>query len=112
MSGGLKLLEQDAELNDLAGRLGSVRREATRLHRVLVPVARIFDDEEEEWPVWTNFAEQDGAFRLLHSALDDIAALQDRARSLQDELTTQLAEETNRRLYLVSVVATVLLPAT
>jgi Mg2+ and Co2+ transporter CorA len=31
---------------------------------------------------------------------------------LHDELTTRLSEETNRRLYLVSVVTTVLLPAT
>jgi Mg2+ and Co2+ transporter CorA len=50
--------------------------------------------------------------RLLHGALDDNAAMHDRTRSLQDELTTRLAEEANRRLYLVSVVTTVLLPAT
>ena len=49
---------------------------------------------------------------MLHSALDDIAALYDRARSLQDELTTRLAEETNRRLYIVSVVTTLFIPAT
>jgi hypothetical protein len=41
-----------------------------------------------------------------------LAALNDRTRSLQDELTTRLAEEANRRLYIVSVVTTVLLPAT
>ena len=109
-----KLLERRGagELNDLGGRLGAVRREATRLHRALAPLARMLDHDEEEWPVWTNFSEHDAGHRLLHSALDDIVALQDRARSLQDELTTRLAEETNRRLYLLSVVTTVLLPAT
>jgi Mg2+ and Co2+ transporter CorA len=49
---------------------------------------------------------------VLHAALDDIAALYDRARSLQDELTTRLTEETNRRLYIVSVVTTLFMPAT
>jgi Mg2+ and Co2+ transporter CorA len=67
---------------------------------------------EDEWPAWVGFTDHDAAHRLLHGALDDIAALHDRARSLHDELTTRLAEETNRRLYLVSVVTTVLLPVT
>jgi zinc transporter len=101
------------ELNDLGGRLGTIRREATRLNRALIPLARALDDEEEErLPSWTGFSQHDAGHRVLHSALDDIAALRERIRSLQDELTTRLTEETNRRLYLVSVVTTVLLPAT
>ena len=43
---------------------------------------------------------------------DDLLALQDRARSLQDELTSNQAEETNHRLYIVSVGTTLMLPAT
>src|SRR6201999_475447 len=58
------------------------------------------------------FSEPSAGHRLLHAALDDMAALYDRARSLQDELTTRLAEETNRRLYIVSVVTTLFMPAT
>jgi zinc transporter len=108
------LIEQTSagRLNDLGGRLGAVRREATRLNRALVPLARVLDEDEETLPAWTGFAEHDAGHRLLHAAMDDIAALQDRVRSLQDELTTRLAEETNRRLYLVSLVTTLLLPAT
>jgi zinc transporter len=109
-----KLLEKRGagELNDLGGVLGVVRREATRLHRALAPLARTLNQDDGEWPAWADFSENDAGHRLLHSALDDIVALQDRARSLQDELTVRLSEETNRRLYLVSVVTTVLLPAT
>ena len=44
--------------------------------------------------------------------MDDLLALQDRARSLQDELASRQAEETNRRLYLVSIMTTLMLPAT
>lgn len=40
------------------------------------------------------------------------AALNDRARSLQVELTTRMTEETNRRLYIVSVITTLFMPAT
>jgi zinc transporter len=79
---------------------------------MLVPIVRAFDEDDDILPTWTGFSGHDVGHRLLHGALDDIAALHDRTRSLQDELTTRLAEEANRRLYIVSVVTTVLLPAT
>jgi zinc transporter len=96
----------------IGGKLGSVRREAAVLKRVLTPLVRTLDDEDEDLHEWSMLAEHDQSRRLVRSALDDIAALNDRARSLQDELTTRLAEETNRRLYIVSVVTTLVMPAT
>lgn len=108
------LLEQHggSALNDLGVRLGTVRRETARLNRVIVPLARTLDEEADELPEWTGFSQHHVGHKLLHGILDDITALQDRARSLQDELATRLAEETNRRLYIVSLVTTMLLPAT
>ncbi len=99
-------------LADFGGRVGAVRREATRLKRALSPLDRALDMDAEDLPAWATFSENGAGQRGLHSALDDISALYDRARSLQDELTTRLAEETNRRLYLVSVVTTLFMPAT
>jgi zinc transporter len=100
-------------LTNLGGRLGAARREATQLKRSLIPLARaLLEDTEDELPDWARLSDQNASHRALHGALDDIAALQDRARSLQDELTTRLAEETNRRLYIVSVVTTLVMPAT
>ena len=100
-------------LADLGGRPGAARREATRLKRALTPLARALDEGAEDLPEWAASLSEPGAgHRALHSALDDIAALHDRARSLQDELTTRLAEETNRRLYIVSLVTTLFMPAT
>ncbi len=101
-----------ARLNDLGGRLGAARREATRLKRALAPLARALHEDAEDLPEWAGFAEPSAGHRALHAALDDITALYDRARSLQDELTTRLTEETNRRLYIVSVVTTLFMPAT
>ena len=86
-----------SDLGDLGGRLGAVRREATRLKRALAPLARVIHEDADELPDWMVSAEQGAGDRALHGALDDIAALSDRARSLQDELSTRLAEETNRR---------------
>ena len=100
------------ELADIGRKLGAVRREATRLKRVLSPLARTLDDEEDELHEWALISEHHVSLRLVNSALDDIAALTDRARSLQDELTTRLTEETNRRLYIVSVVTTLIVPGT
>ena len=97
---------------DYGGRVGSVRREATRLKRALTPLARALDMDADDLPEWAGFSESGAGRRALAGALDDIAALYDRARSLQDELTTRLAEETNRRLYIVSVVTTLFMPAT
>jgi zinc transporter len=97
---------------DLGGKLGLVRREATRLKRVLAPLSRALHQDSDELPDWAQPGDHDAAERGLHDALDDIVALQDRSRSLQDELTTRLAEETNRRLYIVSIVTTLLMPAT
>lgn len=104
--------QEATRLTDLGGRLGVARREATRLKRALTPLARALDEDAEDLPEWARFSEQGAAQRALHGALDDIAALSDRARALQDELTTRLAEETNRRLYIVSLVTTLFIPAT
>ncbi|MFL5284159.1 MAG: CorA family divalent cation transporter, partial [Rhodopila sp.] len=101
-----------ARLGDVGGTLGSVRREASQLKRVLVPLARTLEDAEEDLQAWSHLSDHTQSLRLVTNALDDIAALAERSRSLQDELTTRLAEETNRRLYIVSVVTTLVMPAT
>ncbi|BBC79633.1 magnesium transporter [Acetobacter orientalis] len=108
----LLMLDRDTDLGRMSGLLGLVRRRSTELRRVLAPVDRIFRDEELELPEWAEDDLRDRSQRQVHAALDDLLALQDRARSLQDELTSNQAEETNRRLYIVSVGTTLMLPAT
>lgn len=108
----LLLLDRDTDLGRMGGMLGQVRRRSTELRRVISPVNRILHDEELEIPEWAEDDLKDRSERQIHGALDDLLALQDRARSLQDELTSGQAEETNRRLYIVSVGTTLMLPAT
>lgn len=96
----------------LARRIGQVRREAVDVRRQLAPVARILNDDVDEWPEWAMVDEHDNTVAAAMGVLDDIAALNERARSLQDELSSRLTDETNRRLYIVSVVTTLMMPAT
>jgi zinc transporter len=105
-------ISRDTDLGRVSSLLGIVRRRSTELRRVLAPVDRLFRGEELELPEWAEDDLSDRSQRQVHAALDDLLALQDRARALQDELTSNQAEETNRRLYIVSVGTTLMLPAT
>lgn len=91
-------------------RLGVVRRDATRLTRVVVPVVRLLREEEEELPDWAVEQSHETARRRILSALDDLRALQEHGRALQDELSARQAAETNRNVNTLSVITAVLLP--
>jgi zinc transporter len=104
--------DRDRDLGLLGTTIGRVRREATKLKRALNPVVRLMDDDVDELPEWAVSWTHDAAHRQTHAAMDDLQAVQDRARALQDELSVEQANETNRRLYIVSVVTTLILPAT
>jgi zinc transporter len=97
-------------------RLGPIRRSAVRLHRQLVGLAAVF-----------HRMEADDATQHLHGpavavaariaqrldALDrDVGLLADRARLLQEEVSAHLAEESNRQLYVLSVLSALFLPPT
>jgi len=101
-----------ARLPALGGRLAVARREAAKLKRAVSPLDRTLRLDSDGLPDWAAIVAQGAGHRTLHSVLDDIAALYDQARALHDELTTRLTEETNRRLYVVSVVTTLFVPAT
>lgn len=103
---------REPDFGEVGSILGRARRRSTLLRRVIAPMDRIMHDDELVLPEWAEDELLDRSRRQLRAALDDLLALQDRARSLQDELASRQAEETNRRLYLVSVMTTLMLPAT
>ena len=106
------LLEhQGGAAGDFNAVIGMVRRRATRLKRVMAPLDRIFHDEDADLPDWSIEEVYERLRRQIHAAADDLVALKDRARSLQDELSARQAEQANQRLYIVSVVTTLMLPA-
>jgi zinc transporter len=95
--------------------LGSVRRAALRLAReaaglrspLLRLEATVYDPEQDEL--------KEAGARLARRAdilVHDLVEVQDRARLLQDELHAIASLVTNDRLYILTMVTTLLLPAT
>ncbi|MDO9415715.1 transporter [Pararhizobium sp.] len=96
-------------------RLAPLRRTAVRLHRhlrtVLALLRRAASSEEDEVPPgFIDMAERLGD--RLEAADRDVFALQERARLLHEEIDSRLSAETNRHLYILSLMTAFLLPPT
>ncbi|CAL8974181.1 Zinc transport protein ZntB [Rhodoplanes serenus] len=105
----------DLETTDERRRLGVFRRTTVRLHRQLAGLRSLFRRFEALEPEELSPALRLDAGRLsqrLDGLDQEIDALRDRARMLQDELSSQLAEETNRNLRALSIVTIMFLPPT
>lgn len=96
-------------------RLAPVRRTIVRLHRhlrnLLTLMRRAAASDDEEMP----FGFEDIAGRLtsrLEAVDHDVYALQERARLLHEEIDSKLSAETNRHLYILSLMTAFLLPPT
>jgi zinc transporter len=105
----------DSTPRDERRRLAPVRRTVVRLHRhlrtVLTLMRRVSAADEEDMPAGF----EDVAARLtgrLEAVDHDIYALQERARLLHEEVDSKLSSETNRHLYILSLMTAFLLPPT
>jgi magnesium transporter/zinc transporter len=103
----------DDEARDERRRLGGLRRHTIRLHREIADAQRVFARLSQS-------DRCDGGFQLplrrlsqrfdaLHQELE---ALQARARLLQEEIVSNLTAETNRQLYVLTILGTLLMPPT
>ncbi|WEX78221.1 transporter [Sinorhizobium numidicum] len=95
--------------------LAPLRRTVVRLHRhlrtTLALLRRAAASEDDEVP--PGFI--DAAERLsdrLEAVDRDVFALQERARLLHEEIDSKISSETNRHLYILSLMTAFLLPAT
>ncbi|MDH4412751.1 MAG: transporter [Rhizobium sp.] len=102
-----------SELSDERRRLTPVRRLIVRLHRhlrtMLLIMRRAAATDEEEMPEGV----EDSLARLaarLETVDQDVQALADRARLLHEELDSKQSAETNRHLYILSLMTALLLP--
>jgi Mg2+ and Co2+ transporter CorA len=105
----------DNTMRDEQRRLGPARRTAVRLHRQLSSLRVLFrrwaGPGDSQLP--SRLGEAAGRLAQRLDGLDhEIAAIQDRARLLQDEIAAKLAAETNRHLYALSLITVFLLPPT
>jgi zinc transporter len=113
-------LLDDIEDQVLAGRmrgqhvqLGGIRRLAVRLNHHFGPEHRMLQRLCRRPPDW--FGEVDNMALLdvveeFRELVDDLTETQERAKLLQEELATRLAEQTNNNLYILSLFTALLLP--
>jgi zinc transporter len=98
--------------------LGSVRRDAVRISRQIGGLASTLarlEDIEDDLNDTRDDALREAAARLVQhteSLVREVSNVQERARLLQDELNAILNLETNDRLFVLTLVTTLLLPAT
>ena len=96
-------------------KLARARRTAVKMHRQLSGLRILFHRFERESPEGLKPELRFAAGRLAQrlDALDhEILALRERARFLQDEVVRLAGEVTNRHLYVLSILTTLILPPT
>lgn len=117
IAGELETIEEKilaGEADDLRLTLGRIRRTTVRLHRQLTMSRSLLN--RLEYKVSEPAIPIGLPTEKLGQRLDwldgEIVALRDRAHLLQEEVTLKISEETNRHLEVLSIVATIFLPAT
>ena len=93
--------------------LGSLRRVFVCLRRLLAPEPGALFRLLNRPPAW--FTEEDAqelraASEEFSSVLNDLGALQERTKLLQEEISMHTTEQTNRSVYLLTVVTVLALP--
>ena len=98
---------------DDQGRIAGIRRRSVHLHRQLSGLRAIFHRIERELTDRLSALLLDTAGRIaqrLDALDDDIVAIQQQARLLQDEIDSKIASRVNRLLYILSVITALFLP--
>jgi len=103
----------DDEAHDERRELGAMRRQTIRLRRELADGQRVFSRAALS-PRISPLAH--AALRRLTQRFDslqqELQAVEERARLLQDEIVSNLTAETNRQLYVLTILGTLLMPPT
>jgi zinc transporter len=123
LASGMSVQLDDIEDEVLAGNIKEQRQQLGRARRLCARLRREFAPERSDF---ARFLHRDGQAALsagdhealaagvesLAFALEEIAELYERAKLLQEELASRLAENTGRNLYVLSLLTAVLLPMT
>ncbi len=93
--------------------LGSLRRMLVRLQRLLAPEPAAFFrllSRPPDWIAEDELQNLQQAAEKFSSAISDTAALVERVKQLQEELAALVNEQTNRTLFVLTVVTVLALP--
>ncbi len=109
----LEDLVVSAQTFELRTRLAEVRRQAIALRRYLAPQRDVIARLQSERVAWLSDLDKaqlrEAADRLTRH-VEDLDASRERAAVTQEELAGRLAEQMNRTMYVLSLVAAVFLP--
>lgn len=101
------------ERRDIRTRLAEIRRQAIGLRRYLAPQREAMSRIQGEPIDWLD-ARQKAKLREVSDRItryvEDLDAIRERAAVIQDEVANRVAEEMNKNMYLLSIVATIMLP--
>jgi zinc transporter len=102
-----------AESGELRGEFADLRREPIALRRYLAPQREVMVRLSLSQAPWFR-AEDRARLREVSDRttrfVEDLDAARERAAVVQDELNTRISDQMNRTMYVLTVVATVLLP--
>ena len=108
---------EDAVLTEhsaaLRTKIGEIRREAISLRRYLAPQRDVMSRLPMEQASWLEAGHKAHLREIADRTLryvEDLDAARERAAVTQDELNNRLADQMNRTMYLLTIVAAVLLP--
>src|SRR5213593_1677797 len=93
--------------------LGSLRRMLVRLQRLLAPEPAAFFrllDRPPDWITQEQLRNLQQAAEKFSTAISDTAALVERVKQLQEELAALVNEQTNRTLFVLTLVTVLALP--
>lgn len=104
---------ENAQNANLRGQLATLRRMAIALRRYLAPQRDALVHLQNEPIAWLKKRDKlhlrENANRL-NRYLEELDSISDRAVVVQEELASRLAEQINRRIYTLTLVATVFMP--
>lgn len=103
----------DGGASEMRQELGAIRRRAIGIRRYIGPqrdaLAQAVAADLPRGDMQTRERLRETSLRVTR-LVEDLDATRERAAAMQDELAQHLAEQANRRLYLLSLVTTIFLP--
>jgi zinc transporter len=110
---GLEERMVEGETEGIRGELASLRRDSILLRRYLAPQRDVLNRLHHE-PVAFLADPHRAAMREVADRVtryvEDLDAVRERAAVAQDELTSRVSEQMNRKMYVLSIVAAIFLP--
>jgi zinc transporter len=104
---------EDLQASEARKQLSKLRKEAVGLRRYIAPQREALHDLNTDFPKWlsdnTRIGLRETTDRLLRY-VEELDAARERSLVIKDDIANQMAESTNRTLYVLSIISAIFLP--